>query len=212
MVRVPIVMAMFSFFTQKAQGDMWLFVGLGNPGIKYAKNRHNIGFMAIDEIADEHGFKPFKSKFQGELSEGRINDEKIVLLKPQTFMNESGQSVQRVATFYKIPPKRVVVFHDELDLVPVKMRVKFGGGVAGHNGLKSIKAHLKTPDFKRVRIGIGHPGERDRVSGYVLSDFSKAETPDFEDLTRALARRAELLLTADDELYMTKVSEDLPKK
>jgi PTH1 family peptidyl-tRNA hydrolase len=192
---------MFSFLNRKkTRGDMWLFVGLGNPGDKYTKNRHNIGFITIDAIADEHGFKPFKAKFQGEMSEGRINDEKVVLLKPQTFMNESGQSVQRAATFFKIPPKRVVVFHDELDLAPLKMRVKFGGGVAGHNGLKSIKAHLKTPDFKRVRIG------------YVLNDFSKAEAPDFEDLNRALARRAELLLTADDELYMTKVSEDLPKK
>jgi PTH1 family peptidyl-tRNA hydrolase len=204
---------MFSFLNRKkTRGDMWLFVGLGNPGDKYTKNRHNICFITIDAIADEHGFKPFKAKFQGEMSEGRINDEKVVLLKPQTFMNESGQSVQRAATFFKIPPKRVVVFHDELDLAPLKMRVKFGGGVAGHNGLKSIKAHLKTPDFKRVRIGIGHPGDKSRVSGYVLNDFSKAEAPDFEDLNRALARRAELLLTADDELYMTKVSEDLPKK
>ncbi len=204
---------MFSFFKSflKKESDlpMWLFVGLGNPGSKYEKNRHNVGFMVIDAVADEYGFSPFKSKFQGALSEGRIGGEKVALLKPQTFMNESGQSVQRVAAFYKIPPKRVVVFHDELDLAPMKMRVKVGGGVAGHNGLKSMRAHLGTADFKRVRIGIGHPGERNRVSGYVLSDFGKSERDGVDRLVDALAGRAQLLLTGDDELYMTKVVADL---
>lgn len=188
---------------------MWLLVGLGNPGDQYAKNRHNIGFMAIDAIADAYGFAAFRAKFQGEVSEGRIDGEKVVLLKPQTYMNESGQSVGKAAKFYKIPPERVVVFHDELDLEPGKCRVKVGGGVAGHNGLKSIKAHLGTPDFMRVRLGIGHPGDKNRVSGYVLSDFAKADAGWLERLVPALAKYAALLLGEKSDDFMTRVAESV---
>lgn len=186
---------------------MWLLVGLGNPGDKYAGNRHNIGFMAIDEIAGQHGFSSFKSKFQGLMSEGRIGGQKVVLLKPQTFMNESGQSVGKAAKFYKIPPERIVVFHDELDLDPSKVRVKVGGGVAGHNGLKSIKAHLSTADFQRVRLGIGHPGDKSRVSGYVLSDFAKAEQKWLETLVPALADYVDVLIDGNGDDFMTRVAE-----
>ena len=188
---------------------MWLFVGLGNPGDKYAKNRHNIGFMAIGAIADHSGFPPFKSKFQGLLSEGEVGGEKVILLKPQTYMNESGQSVGKAAKFYKIPPARIIVFHDELDLEPCKMRVKDGGGVAGHNGLRSIKAHLGTPDFKRVRIGIGHPGDKNRVSPYVLSDFAKAEGPWVEKMIDSIARYSDYLVKQDDADFMARVAENI---
>lgn len=198
-------------FFKKAESDMWLLVGLGNPGSKYEGNRHNVGFHVIDALADEYGIGPFKSKFNAEIAEGRIGDQKVVLLKPQTYMNESGQSVGKALKFFKITKARTVVFHDELDLVPGKMRVKMGGGVAGHNGLKSIRAHLGTPDFRRVRIGIGHPGDRNRVSGYVLSDFSKAEKPMVEDMVNSLSAKIDILLNGEDELYMTRVSEALPK-
>lgn len=186
---------------------MWLLAGLGNPGDKYQGNRHNIGFMAVERIADEYGFGPFKSKFQGLVSEGRIGGRKVVLLKPQTFMNESGQSVRKAADFYKIAPERICVFHDELDLEPGKMRVKIGGGVAGHNGLRSIKSHLGTEHFMRVRLGIGHPGDKSRVSGYVLNDFSKAEQDWLGRMIPALADYVELLLEENDNDYMTRVAE-----
>ena len=185
---------------------MWLIAGLGNPGDKHQKNRHNVGFMAVDAIADEHGIGPFRAKFQSEMAEGRIGGEKVVLLKPQTFMNESGQGVGKAAKFYKIAPDRVIVFHDELDLDPGKCRVKMGGGVAGHNGLKSIKSHLGTADFMRVRIGIGHPGDKNRVSGYVLSDFAKADQDWVERLVPAIGRYADLLLEGSDD-FMTRVAE-----
>lgn len=187
--------------------NMWLFAGLGNPGDKYARNRHNIGFAALETIADEYGFSSFKSKFQGELSEGRIGGQKVALLKPQTFMNESGQSVGKAAKFYKIDPKRIVVFHDELDLDPGKVKVRLGGGLAGHNGLKSIKAHLSTPDFVRVRMGIGHPGDKNRVSGYVLSDFSKVDQNWLEPVLEATARNAPLLLEDKNNDFMTQLAE-----
>ena len=186
---------------------MWLIVGLGNPGDKHQKNRHNVGFMAVDEIADEYGIGPFRSKFQSEMAEGRIGGEKVVLLKPQTYMNESGQGVGKAAKFYKIAPERVIVFHDELDLDPGKCRVKLGGGVAGHNGLKSIKAHLGTPDFQRVRIGIGHPGDKNRVSGYVLSDFAKADQEWVELRVPAMARYVDLILSDNADDFMTRVAE-----
>lgn len=163
---------------QKQEGKaMWLFVGLGNPGAKYEKNRHNIGFMAAEAIADgAYNFAPFKaSKFKAEITEKTINGQKIILMKPQTYMNESGQSVGAAARFYKIPPENIIVLHDELDLKPGELRIKKGGGNAGHNGLKSIQAHLSTPDFWRIRMGIGHPGEKHLVSNYVLSDFAKAD-------------------------------------
>jgi len=188
---------------------MWLLVGLGNPGDKYAGNRHNIGFMAIDGIADDYSFAGFRSKFQAEYAEGRIGDEKVLLMKPQTFMNESGQSVGKAAKFYKIPPEKIIVFHDELDLPPFKIRVKKGGGVAGHNGLKSIKAHLGTPDFTRVRMGIGHPGAKEKVSPYVLNDFAKSEQDMLSRCVDEVSRHIQLLISDNGDDYMTRVSEGM---
>lgn len=153
---------------------MQIFVGLGNPGGKYAGNRHNIGFMAVDRIASDHGFGPWKSKFQGQISEGRLGSEKVLLLKPETYMNKSGQSVGEALRFYKMEPGEVTVFHDELDLSPGKCRVKVGGGHAGHNGLRSIHGHIGEA-YQRVRLGIGHPGRKDLVAHYVLHDFHKTD-------------------------------------
>ncbi len=186
---------------------MWLLVGLGNPGDKYAKNRHNIGFMALDAIADESGFPPWRDKFQGALSEGKIAGEKVALLKPQTMMNESGQSVGKASKFYKIPPENILVFHDELDLKNATVRIKKGGGNAGHNGLRSIQDHLGTPDFWRVRIGIDHPGDKNRVSGYVLSDFAKSDQDWVEDLISALAQNVGALIEGKNDDFMTRVAE-----
>ncbi|WP_432636369.1 aminoacyl-tRNA hydrolase, partial [Albidovulum sp.] len=165
---------------------MRLFVGLGNPGQKYAGNRHNIGFMALDRIAQDHGFPPFRAKFQGVLSEGRLGSERVALLKPQTFMNLSGQSVGEAMRFFKIEPAEITVFHDELDLAPGKCRVKTAGGHAGHNGLRSIHAHIGE-GYQRVRLGIGHPGHKDRVAPYVLSDFAKADGDWLDDLLRGIS-------------------------
>ena len=153
---------------------MKLFVGLGNPGAKYQNNRHNIGFMALDQIASDHGFSPWKKKFQGQMCDGRLGREKVTLLKPETFMNLSGQSVGEAMRFYKLTPADVVVFHDELDLAPTKIKCKTGGGHAGHNGLRSIHQHIGV-EYDRVRMGIGHPGHKDKVASYVLNDFAKAE-------------------------------------
>jgi len=175
---------------------MKLFVGLGNPGAKYAHNRHNIGFMALERIADDHGFAPWRAKFQGQLTEGRLGREKIVLLKPGTFMNLSGQSVGEAMRFYKLDSTDVIVFHDELDLAPAKVRLKSGGGHAGHNGLRSIHQHI-SPHYDRVRLGIGHPGHKDRVAGYVLSDFAKADENWLDDVMRGISDGAPYL--ADDE-------------
>ena len=175
---------------------MRLFVGLGNPGAKYEHNRHNIGFMAVDRIAADHGFGPWKKAFSGLVSEGRLGPEKVVLLKPATFMNLSGQSVQAAVAFYKLALNEVVVFHDELDLAPGKLRVKQGGGHAGHNGLRSIHAHLGE-GYGRVRLGIGHPGHRDAVAGHVLSDFSSADAAWLDDLLRGISEGAEALATGD---------------
>ncbi len=175
---------------------MKLFVGLGNPGSKYARNRHNIGFMALDRIAADHGFGPWKSKFQAEIAEGRLGREKILLVKPQTFMNRSGQSVGEAMRFYKLDSTDVTVFHDELDLAPGKVRVKAGGGHAGHNGLRSIHEHI-SPAYDRVRLGIGHPGRKEMVSPYVLSDFAKADSDWLEDVLRGVSDGAAFL--ADDE-------------
>ncbi len=190
---------------------MWLFVGLGNPGDKYANNRHNIGFMIADLIAQNNAYPPFCSKFKGEFTEGRLGSsaeclQKIGVLKPLTYMNESGQSVVAAAKFFKIAPERIVVLHDELDMAPGKIRVKCGGGNAGHNGLKSIQSHLGTADFWRVRIGIGHPGDRNKVSNYVLSDFSKAEAKWLGPLLNNCARYADLLLGEDKNNFSAKVS------
>jgi len=163
---------------------MKLFIGLGNPGEKYRANRHNIGFMALDRIA-ETGFSPWKSKFQGQVSEGRIGSEKVILLKPATFMNLSGQSAGEAMRFYKLTPDDITVFHDELDLAPGKVRLKTGGGHAGHNGLRSLHQHIG-PEYHRVRLGIGHPGHKDKVARYVLHDFAKSEAVWLEGLLRGI--------------------------
>ncbi len=184
---------------------MKLFVGLGNPGSKYARTRHNIGFMAVDRIAEEHGFAPWRSKFQGEMSEGRLGREKVILLKPQTFMNLSGQSVGEAMRFHKLSPEDVVVFHDELDLAPGKCRLKTGGGHAGHNGLRSIHQHIGEA-YDRVRLGIGHPGHKDRVSGYVLHDFAKAEEGWLDDMMRGIADGAAALADGDGAKFMNAVA------
>ncbi|MGI9389720.1 MAG: aminoacyl-tRNA hydrolase [Boseongicola sp.] len=153
---------------------MKLFVGLGNPGSKYARNRHNVGYMAVDRISEDHGFGPWRTKFQGQISEGSFGGEKIVLLKPETFMNLSGQSVGEAMRFFKLAPEDIVVFQDEIDLAPGKLRVKIGGGHAGHNGLRSLHQHIGR-DYIRVRIGVGHPGHKDAVPNYVLKDLSKSD-------------------------------------
>jgi len=183
---------------------MKLFAGLGNPGAKYAGNRHNIGFMALDAIADAHGFAPWRAKFQGETTEGRLGSEKVILLKPHTFMNLSGQYVAEALRFYKLDVADLVVFHDELDLAPGKLRVKQGGGHAGHNGLRSIHGHLG-PDYTRVRLGIGHPGHKDRVAGYVLSDFAKADQDWLDDLMRGMADGAPALASGDGARFCNAV-------
>ncbi|MEM6650438.1 MAG: aminoacyl-tRNA hydrolase [Pseudomonadota bacterium] len=161
---------------------MLLLVGLGNPGVKHAAQRHNAGFMAVDAIAEAHGFSAPKSKFKGEIREGRIGNVRALTLKPQTFYNESGNSVKAAAQFYKVPLENIIVFHDEIDLAPGKMKMKRGGGLAGNNGLKSTAAHMG-PDFWRVRLGIGHPGRKEAVTPFVLGDFSKAEKEDWLETT-----------------------------
>ena len=184
---------------------MKLFVGLGNPGAKYAANRHNIGFMALDRIAADHGFGPWKSAFKAQVAEGRLGSRKVLLLKPQTFMNLSGEAVQAAAAFYKIPPEDITVFHDELDLAPGKMRLKQGGGHAGHNGLRSIHAHLGEA-YGRVRLGIGHPGHKDRVAAYVLHDFAKADGDWLDDLMRGLSDGAPALAEGDGPRFQNAVA------
>lgn len=184
---------------------MRLFVGLGNPGAKYARNRHNIGFMAVDRIASDHGFGPWRSKFQGQVSEGRLGSEKVVLLKPETFMNLSGQSVGEAARFYKLEPADVVVFHDEIDLAPGKLKAKEGGGHAGHNGLRSLHAHLGEA-YGRVRMGVGHPGQKDAVPHYVLKDFPKADEDWLDDMLSGISDGAAELAAGDKGRFMNAVS------
>lgn len=185
---------------------MYLVVGLGNPGEKYARNRHNIGFMAADEIVRRHSFGPWRSKFQGEVSEGKLNGEKVLVLKPMTFMNESGRAVKEAVTFYKIATEDIIVLHDELDLAPGKLRVKRGGGHAGHNGLRSMHAHLGE-GYARLRLGIGHPGHKDRVSGYVLNDFAKVDEDWLVPLLDAVADNIDLVLESKDSDFMTRVAQ-----
>jgi peptidyl-tRNA hydrolase, PTH1 family len=185
--------------------DMQIWVGLGNPGAQYAMHRHNIGFMAVDAIAEVHGFAPPKRAFQGWAQEGRIGSEKILLLKPATFMNESGRAAGEAMRFYKLAPQDVTAFYDELDLAPFKVKVRTGGGTAGHNGIRSLDAHLG-PDFRRVRLGIGHPGHKDRVTGHVLGNFAKSEIEPLTDLLGALAAEAEWLATGDDVRFMNDVA------
>jgi PTH1 family peptidyl-tRNA hydrolase len=183
---------------------MILLAGLGNPGARYAKNRHNIGFMAIEAIAKEHRIGPFRMRFQGAAAEGLIGGQRVLLLAPQTFMNDSGRSVGEAMRFHKLDLADVIVLHDELDLAAAKVRVKVGGGNAGHNGLKSISAHVGN-EYKRVRLGIGHPGDRALVHNYVLSDFFKAEMGWVEAVCEAVARSAELLARGEDASFQNKV-------
>lgn len=184
---------------------MLLWVGLGNPGPQYALHRHNVGFMALDTIAEVHNFGPVQKKFQGWLQEGRIGTTKVLLLKPATFMNESGRAVGEALRFYKLGMDALSVFHDELDLAPFKVKVKQGGGTAGHNGLRSIDQHLGA-DFQRVRLGIGHPGHKDRVTGYVLGNFAKAEQNDLVDMLGAIASEADWLARGDGVRFMNDVA------
>jgi len=182
-----------------------LIAGLGNPGADYARNRHNAGFMAADVIHESHDFGPWRSKFQGLISEGMLGRRKALLLKPMTFMNDSGISVAAAARFYKLPLEAVVVIHDELDLAAGKLKVKTGGGDAGHNGLRSITAALG-PDYRRVRIGVGHPGEKERVHGHVLSNFTKADEDWLVAMLDGIAQAAPLLARDDDTGFMNKVA------
>ena len=183
---------------------MLLLVGLGNPGARYAGNRHNIGFMAVQAIAQRHGIGPWRRRFQGVACEGPIGGKRTLLLLPGTFMNESGRAVAEAAHFYKLPPADVTVFHDEIDLPPGKVRVKVGGGIAGHNGLRSITEHVGN-DYRRVRIGVGHPGEKDMVQHYVLSDFAKAERGWVEAVIATLADNADVLARGEDATFQNKV-------
>lgn len=184
---------------------MQLWVGLGNPGAQYVHTRHNIGFMAVDQIAADHGFGPWRAKFQGLLSEGRFGSERVTLLKPQTFMNLSGQSVGEALRFHKLAPDAVTVFHDELDLAPGKLRLKQGGGHAGHNGLRSLHQHIG-PEYARVRLGIGHPGHKDAVARYVLHDFSKADGAWLDDLLRGIGDGAPALAEGDGPRFQNAVA------
>src|SRR6476661_52431 len=180
---------------------MLLWVGLGNPEPAQARHRHNIGFMALDAIARRHGFSPWRQRHKGLVAEGMVGGTKVLALKPQTYMNDSGSSVQPAAAFHKIPPQDIWAFHDELDLVPGKVRVKRGGGAAGHNGLRDMQRALGTPDFWRVRLGIGHPGHKDRVHGHVLGNFAKVDTW-LEPLLDAVADVAPLLAAGKPEEFM----------
>jgi PTH1 family peptidyl-tRNA hydrolase len=182
-----------------------LFACLGNPGPKYANNRHNVGFMAAETIARRHGFSPWSKKFQGEVAEGKLGDERVILLKPLTFMNLSGQSVGEAMRFYKLEPAALTVLYDEIDLAAGKVRVKVGGGAGGHNGIRSIDTHVGK-DYRRVRIGVGHPGVKELVHGHVLGDFSKADKAWLEPLLDTIADNAELLAEGDDNGFMNRLS------
>jgi PTH1 family peptidyl-tRNA hydrolase len=185
---------------------MKLLVGLGNPGPEHSRQRHNVGFMAVEAIAARHRIAPWRRRLRGEVAEGSLGAERVVLLKPMTYMNESGRSVGEAVRFYKLPLTDVIVLHDELDLAAGKVRVKLGGGVAGHNGLRSLAAGLGSRDFWRVRIGIGHPGDKERVLGHVLGDFHKSELPWVEEMLAAIADASHLLVAGDDGRFMNKVA------
>ncbi|MFQ3183925.1 MAG: PTH1 family peptidyl-tRNA hydrolase [Alteromonas macleodii] len=184
---------------------MKLFVGLGNPGIKYAQNRHNVGFMVLDRVATDYDFSPWRSKFQGRLTEGRLGRDKVLLLKPETFMNLSGQSVGEALRFYKLDSTDVIVFHDEIDLASAKVKLKSGGGHAGHNGLRSIHQHI-SPNYDRVRLGVGHPGHKDRVPGYVLSDFAKADQNWLDDVLCGTSDGAAFLADNEGSKFLNAVA------
>ena len=185
---------------------MLLWVGLGNPEPGMARQRHNIGFMAIDVIAHRHGFSPWRQRFKGLVAEGTVGGEKVLALKPMTYMNLSGEAVQAASSFFKIPPEQITAVHDELDLAPGKLRVKRGGGAAGHNGLRSMDRMLGTPDYWRVRLGIGHPGDKDRVTGHVLGDFAKVDRDWLIAMLDGVAEAAPLLAQGKPEDFMTKVA------
>jgi PTH1 family peptidyl-tRNA hydrolase len=185
---------------------MLLWVGLGNPEPSMARQRHNIGFMALDVIALRHGFSPWRQRFRGLVAEGSLAGEKVIGLKPMTYMNDSGESVQAAAGFFKLPAAAITAFHDELDLAPGKVRVKRGGGAAGHNGLRSMDRMLGTQDYWRVRLGIGHPGSKERVLGHVLGDFAKADREWLIALLDAVAEAAPLLAASRPEEFMSKVA------
>lgn len=189
---------------------MQIWAGLGNPGAQYAMHRHNVGFMAADVMAEAFSFSPWKARFQGSACEGRIGTEKILLLKPATFMNESGRSIGEAMRFFKLTPEDVTVFYDELDLDPFRVKVKRGGGAAGHNGIRSTIAHIGE-NFRRVRLGIGHPGHKDRVTGYVLGPFAKAEQDDLADMLGAVSAEAPWLAEGDDVRFMNDVARRLQK-
>ena len=191
--------------TKDPAGTPLLLVGLGNPGSQYAKNRHNAGFIVVDEIHAAHGFGPWKTKFDGLISEGRLAGRKTYLLKPQTYMNLSGDSVGPALRFLKLPLSALVVIHDEIDLAAGKLKVKTGGGDAGQNGLKSITATIG-PDYRRVRVGIGHPGQKEMVSGHVLANFSKDEIVWLKPMVEAMVQAAPLLAKDDDNGFMSKVA------
>ena len=184
---------------------MLLLAGLGNPGGKYRDNRHNVGFMAVDEIIHRHSFSAVRKRFHGDVSEGVITSEKVLALKPMTFMNKSGQAVAAAASFYKLPPERIVVLYDELDLAPGKVRVKRGGGAGGHNGIKDIDSHIGK-DYWRIRIGIGHPGDKDRVLNYVLGDFGKADREWLFPVLEAISSEMPLMVGGDFEKFMSRVA------
>lgn len=184
---------------------MKLLVGLGNPGAKYAQNRHNIGFMALDRIAADHGFSGWRSKFQGQIAEGRFGSSKVTLLKPETFMNLSGQSVGEAMRYLKLAAEDIIVFHDEIDLTPGKVRLKTGGGHAGHNGLRSIHGHIG-PDYDRVRLGVGHPGHKDAVPGYVLRDFPKADAEWLDDEMRGISDGIADLIAGDGPKFLNAIA------
>src|SRR3979411_588112 len=190
---------------------MRLFVGRGNPGAKYAHNRHNVGFMVVDEIARRHGFAPWRRRFQGDTAEGTIDQERVILLRPSTFLNDSGRAVQEAANFFKLAAGDITVFQDELELPPAKLRVKIGGGIAGHNGLRSISSHIGN-DYRRVRLGIGHPGVKELAHSYVLSDFAKDDRPWVEALRQAIADNAGLLATGRDSKFQNKVHRAMQAK
>ncbi len=184
---------------------MQIWAGLGNPGTQYAMHRHNVGFMAADVIADMYRFSPWTKKFRSLVAEGRIGTQKVLLVKPQTYMNDSGDAVQQALKFYKLGVEDLTVFHDELDLAPMKVKARIGGGLAGHNGLRSINASLG-PDFRRVRIGIGHPGHKDRVTGYVLGNYAKNEIDALSDMLGAIAAEAPRLAEGDHARFMSDIA------
>ncbi len=187
---------------------MLLLVGLGNPGPRYAQNRHNIGFMAVDEIVRRHSFQPWRKRFQSEVAEGRLGGEKVLAMKPQTYMNESGRAVGEALRFFKLESEEVIVLYDEIDLAPNKLRVKCGGGTGGHNGIRSLEAHIGK-EFWRVRLGVGHPGQKDLVHSHVLNDFAKADQPWLEKLLDAVAVEIPALVAGDAPRFMSRVAETI---